>query len=448
MKYLILLICLFSAGVFCHGQTSTYDLASFTAPKGWSKTMNTGVVLYNSPKNDKGGFCLISIYQHMHGTGDLTKDFNKAWQELIASRLSVTAKPSIDKGEPDNGWNNLTGTASFTQQGANMMAILTTMSGYHTAMNIVVVLNDQSYLAELDGFYKSVTLKKPDQLNNALQEGTVSGLLSDYEFTAPPGWSKENNASEIVLRGPDHQSVISILPMQPSSGNLETDMSRVFWQVFGGWEIDRQNIDHHIYSRGVAPAGWNYLKQELGISKTENGQLLHLNGFVLLAQLNNQVAIIAGSYPVGGSLLNESLHVDWQLFFHSLDFRNYPRAAVNPLATDILGEWLTGSSTGLATYTFAANGHYSNGSAYRSQQDISAYRILEKTTSFVGDGRYQLKGNELTLIPTRTNKPEAVKVRVFYKNEFLSWIRTIGMIFKSTIDGHLYELTMVIQEKK
>jgi hypothetical protein len=185
------------------------------------------------------------------------------------------------------------------------------------------------------------------------------------------------------------------------------------------------------------------------IVKEEGDKKFQINGFVFLAMLNGEVAIIAGSYPSKTNLLDEHYAVDWPLFFHSLNFKNFTSTTASALAHDILGEWLTGSSSSVMTYTFAANNRYGYASAYSFSRDYSSYQILETTTTFTGDGKYTLKGNELTMISDRTQKSEIRKVRVFYEKQFGEYQKRIGMLnLTSSTDGKPYELTMAYQIKK
>lgn len=136
----------------------------------------------------------------------------------------------------------------------------------------------------------------------------------------------------------------------------------------------------------------------MAIVKDVGEKRLSSHGFVFLAQLNGKVALIAGSYNDQANLLNEAYNPDWQIFFHSLAFNRFTADSVSPLASDILGSWVNVGSTNAISYTFAANGRYAFGSAFRASGYISYGSILKKTTTWTGDGKYILEGNKLTMI--------------------------------------------------
>ncbi len=450
MKKIFLLL-LLAASFTGLAQKTVFDIASFKIPGGWKKEQKNDLVILNAPEDKDHRFCIITVYKSIDGRGEALSDFQDAWKGLVADRLSITETPTAEKGDPVNGWSTNTGTATFSIQGTNAVAVLTTFSGYNKAMSILTVTNDPASQQTLETFFSSLDLKKPAVTKPVPAPASTTGALitpgslGDYTFTVPPGWTTAKSTSEITLSGPDKQSTLSLLPMAAGSGNLETDMQSIFWQVFDGFEKDPYNPDHHIITKGVSHLGWNYRKEEMGIRKMVNGNYIQIYGFVMLVQLGNQVAIIAGSFADPESLLWETRNADWMIFFHSLSFKNYKGAGMNPLQQSLPGKWFTGSYSGILTYTFAANGHYASGAAFSTTREVSAYQLLEKTTSFVGDGTYTLKGNILTLTNAATKKTSVSLLRIYDQFEYGGWTHHIGMLSKPA-EGKPYEVTLVIQK--
>jgi hypothetical protein len=450
--FTILLGLIFSLNVsIVSGQKETFDLISFNPPMGWNKTPQGDVLMFSAPDKSDGTFCLATLYKSSAGSGNVSSDFSTVWKELAVNRLKISTEPQMENISSDGDWSNVSGSAAFMLDTIPAAVVITTMSSRTVTMSILVITNSQAYTDDLNSFFSSIEIVKnaaePPVKAQQAENFAVTGSLTDYIFDVPPGWTKEVTAGEIVLKGRDNISVISILPMQQSSGDLDKDMSTIFWQVFDGWRPDEWNPDNHISTKGSAASGWSYFKDEMGIAKTEGEKNFKSYGFVFLAQLGDKVAIIAGSYPSKMTLLDEEANVDWQLLFHSLNFKNYPSGNVSTLQKDILGEWLTGGSSGLSTYTFAANGRYSWGGAFSSSRDVSQYKVLETTTSFVGDGKYSIKGNELTMTSDKTNIQRVEKVRVFYQKQYGDWQKRIGMMDLAPADGKLYEVTMAYQKQ-
>lgn len=427
-----------------------FDIATFARPSGWKSDQRPTVWTFSTTDNKTGGYCVLGLYQSTDSKGDPLKDFEADWQELISKPLNVSDPPQKSEGSPKDGFHVCVGAGTYVQNNATGLAILTNLSDGTRSMSIVTLTNDTTYLADYRKFYSQLKLAGSSTQQSANAKpvaGTLpvlSGSFDDYTYNLPPGWKSEKQNGSVVLRGPDGNSVLTILPMRRGKGNLEADMQSIFWEVFDGWQVDRRNIDHHIYARGVSANGWAYYRQELGISKTDNPDM-EIYGFVFLADVAGKEAVIAGTYVNSTDLLAERSQEDWQLFYHSLDFKGYQKPKINPLSKALLGSWRVGSYSGMVTYDFAANGHYASGSAFSTSNRVDDYTIKETTTSFVGDGTWVLKGSELTLTNAKTGKVQTAKVRIFDEREFTDeWITNLGLLQTSIVDGNLYEVVLRI----
>ncbi len=433
-------------------QKSSFDLISYSPPPGWTNMIQNDALVLKSPEKNDGFFCLITVYKTTASLGNINSDFSKAWNEIAVDRLKIEEKPSMENPESDNGWISLSGTAPVVLSGTSSVSMLTVLSDNSRTMSILVITNDQKYKDDIEAFYNNLELADPGIKSTTSSEQPLgysgAGAMSDYIFTLPPEWKKEENANEIVLRGPDNTSVISILPFIQSSGDLDKDMNTVFWQVFSGWSQDEWNNTEHISTKGISPDGWSYFKDEMAIAKTDGDKKYTAYGFVFLAQLGNKDAMIVGSYQNKSDLLNETDHVDWQLLFHSLGFKGFKSTISPQLPKDILGSWVTGSYSGIVTYTFAPNGHFSSGSAFSTSTQVSDYSVMEKTTSFVGDGTYAVKGNILSENFSKTGKTVNSTARVFYQKQYGDWQKRLGLLSTSVVDGTLYEVTLAFQDDK
>lgn len=450
-KFILFFMIAFLTSGTISGQKLTFDIIKYISPAGWTNKLQNDALVLTAPEKNDSTFCIIMVYKSIKSSGNVSTDFSSAWNEIAVKRLNISAEPAMEKPQSENGWNYLSGTASFLLSGVNSVALLTEISDNTKAMSILVVTNDPKHQGTIESFYQDIEMTIPAQSAPQTETAKVSnvkGAVGDYIFTVPPGWKKEESDDEIALRGPDNASVISILPFMKSSGDLDKDMNDIFWQIFSGWHEDEYRTSDHISTKGVAPDGWSYFKDDVAIAKTDGGNNYRAYGFVFLAQLDGKLAVIAGSYPSKNGPLDETTNVDWQLLFHSLQFKGYKPVSGSQLAKDILGSWITGSYTGMVTYTYAANGHFSSGSAFSTTTQHTEYTVLEKTTSFVGDGTYTLKGNELSCKYSRTGTTITEKVRVYYQKQFGAWQKRLGLLNKSTVDGSLYEVTLAYQEEK
>jgi hypothetical protein len=444
MKATLLAIVYVGILVSSYSQPVQFDIATVVPPAGWVKEDKGSLLSFTKTNNLDQSYGVMALYKSTPSSGDATADFESDWNELVSKQFQLIDNPLGNTPQPKKGWEVFSRSSAFMQDGKKAIATLITFSNGKKVMSVLCLLNSPAYSDDFKRFYNALELNASEVAPKPLVIAAAS--FGDYIFTPPPGWSSEKANDAIILRGPDRSSIITILPMVTSSGDLEKDMDYLFWQAFAGWQADEQNPDHHIFTKGIAPAGWEYYKKEIGIRAVNNPQT-EIYGFVFLAKLNGAVAVIGGCYNHSTDLLDEQSKTDWIQFFHSLDFKNYKSTGASALAKDIIGNWLIGSSSGVSTYEFASNGHYANANAFSTSHQVSDYAVKETTTSFVGDGTYSIKGNELTLTSNKgiIQKP---KIRIFYQKEYGDWLKTIGMLSNSTVDGTSYEAIYRWQEKK
>lgn len=142
------------------GQTrETYDLASYQPMKGWKKDLKSDVVSYT--KSGATGYCVIAIYKNTEGTDQVDTDFEQDWQELVAGRFSVTGKPESQSGNRSDGWKSKAAVAGIHDGNGPATALLSTFTLNKRKLSILVLLNQESYLSEVDPFLSSLKLAKP-----------------------------------------------------------------------------------------------------------------------------------------------------------------------------------------------------------------------------------------------------------------------------------------------
>jgi hypothetical protein len=64
-------------------QTETFDIATYTPPKGWEKVAKAEAINYK--KIDDNSFCVITIFESTVSNNDATKNFATAWKQLVAT---------------------------------------------------------------------------------------------------------------------------------------------------------------------------------------------------------------------------------------------------------------------------------------------------------------------------------------------------------------------------
>jgi len=143
-------------------QNQTFDLITFTAPKGWTKNVEETLVSYTITNNKKNTWCRILIIKSTISKGTIEADFESEWQELIVKDYKPTDKPQENKVTEAEGWKIKGGGAKFTFNNSEALAMLTTMSGYNRCASIVAITNSVDYIKNIEAFIASVDLIKPE----------------------------------------------------------------------------------------------------------------------------------------------------------------------------------------------------------------------------------------------------------------------------------------------
>ncbi len=161
--FILSMLCAFVVNSFAQ---TTYDVFTYTEPKGYKKEIKTGYTSYTKLDNKTGTYCVISLYKQNPSTGDIVKDFDNDWKELVATPLAVTAAPQKDNGDDISGWKTISGAANFEFNGSASMATLTTAKRDDANIAILILTNSQAFLTtDVDAFYSSIKLSNPQQTN-------------------------------------------------------------------------------------------------------------------------------------------------------------------------------------------------------------------------------------------------------------------------------------------
>jgi hypothetical protein len=158
---LVFLFCIFLTDLFA--QKETFDLATYTIPKGWNIVSKTADLTgFNTTNNLTGAYCQIALYKSMATMGNAQLDFDTEWHDLVAKTYNVSVKSDELPSTFDKGYEAKSGVAPFEFNGGKAIAMLVTMSGYGKRMSIVILTNTQDYNTEIKDFLGSADFKKPE----------------------------------------------------------------------------------------------------------------------------------------------------------------------------------------------------------------------------------------------------------------------------------------------
>lgn len=172
--FFIIMLTSFAAGSFA--QKQTFDVVSYTVPKGWQKTQNEGGVQYVVTDKKTGGYAIAIITKATNSDASANENFNTDWARLVKKSVQADGEPAIQEPAQQNGWNIISGGANYTDGANKGMATLLTATGGGKMASVVLLTNTQQYQNELLSFINSLELSKVETTaNSGTQNATTPG---------------------------------------------------------------------------------------------------------------------------------------------------------------------------------------------------------------------------------------------------------------------------------
>lgn len=285
--------------------------------------------------------------------------------------------------------------------------------------------------------------------------------LAEYVYTPPPGWTRNQYPDGIVLTSPTYNTgercLLSMWPFRNASANLSNDAAAAFQSIFSTYQLRDRTSDGFdmptVLIRGTSGQGWDYVILKRGIGKPPGpgGPFETLQGFVLAARLNSNVAIISGisKRSLVSSCLGELVGDVWPRFFYSLRFRDWPSVDQAPaMMNRLAGSWSVASATVADQIQFASNGRYDKAAASQNYNLLSTGQVLTTTQGFFGSGTYTLQENAITLQPDPGKGPPEsgwYRLEEESKDGGRTWTPVFYLLRVSTVDGKDYEVRYLRQ---
>jgi hypothetical protein len=185
-KFVPFILIVFSISTFA--QQQTFDITTYTAPKGWAKKTTENTIQFSKEDAAKGTYCLIMLFKALPGAPDSKTNFDAAWATVVKEAVAVSSAPEMQTPATENGWEALSGYAPFESDGNKGIALLVTSTGFNKMVNILVLTNTDVYEKEMTAFLESIKLKKltaavNNPSGNTLKPTLASTIVKNEGFT-------------------------------------------------------------------------------------------------------------------------------------------------------------------------------------------------------------------------------------------------------------------------
>lgn len=351
-------------GTNCFSQKETFDIATYTPPKGWKKDANPGVVAWSNVNTTTGNFCVLAMYESSASSGDEQMDFKTEWNDRVVTPHQGDANPKTETQSSGDGWKVVTAAAPIKMEAMDAYAILAVYSGFGKKFSVLTMLNDQSYVTEIDAILKDMKLDKTATIalsstNNSGVTNTnrTNGQFGTVMYTAPNNWkiAKYTDGDILSPANPVAGEFLEVFvhPSNNFSGTIEEAMQKFYDEIAAKMPATKMN-DVNGGSYKAQPAkvsfrGWEYIRCTGGI-KMGGGDyppeygldlfVVKVNGrYETISIVNSRNNCGYSSYYPGQ---RKSYYNDIENFLFSLQFADWKEPVVKTgsvKGTGIVGVW-------------------------------------------------------------------------------------------------------------
>jgi len=185
-------ICFLLMIMSCTGtaQKQTFDLVSYTLPKGWQQQKQEGGMQLSVTDKKTGAYAVAVITKAITSTSSAGENFNADWAKLVKGTVNADSDPTMTEPSKDKGWDIISGNANYTDGASKGLVTLITASGYGQTTSVVLMTNSQQYQDDLLALINSLDMASSPKsaagnTTTTTSPGTnpssLSGLWVDYK---------------------------------------------------------------------------------------------------------------------------------------------------------------------------------------------------------------------------------------------------------------------------
>ncbi|GEP89645.1 hypothetical protein CTE07_12900 [Chitinophaga terrae (ex Kim and Jung 2007)] len=144
-------------------QKQTFDVVSFITPKGWQQQQNEGGLQLSVTDQKTGAYAIAIIMKATASTVSANENFSNDWNKLVKGAVQVNGGPTMELPVNDNGWDVISGSANYIDEGKIGAATLLTATSNGQTASVVLMTNTKQYQNDLAAFISSLELARLEQ---------------------------------------------------------------------------------------------------------------------------------------------------------------------------------------------------------------------------------------------------------------------------------------------
>lgn len=134
-----------------------FDYVMYNVPTGWNvDNKRTDVVQLTIMDTNDGTYAMAGIYPSQKGLATAPENFKQAWEQIAQTAVAGASQPTPGKMVNQNGWEVLSGSASFKDRTATGQVIQVVATQQARYMVVVIITNSNKYQATVEQFIQSL----------------------------------------------------------------------------------------------------------------------------------------------------------------------------------------------------------------------------------------------------------------------------------------------------
>lgn len=207
----------------CLAQKQSFGVISYTVPAGYGLIKNDNVLTYYKEDKSTGAYCNFFVYKQIPGKGSVQQDFDIAWTNQVQTPFKVTGLADMQPTAALKGWQFLTGTTNYLDNGVATLAMLITFSGENNMQSICMLSNSDKYKADIESFIASVdVVRELTQPASAKNSNTASAITATDNSILGARTLGKATTSVSDMAAPSSYANIKYEVWECNCANLET----------------------------------------------------------------------------------------------------------------------------------------------------------------------------------------------------------------------------------
>lgn len=437
-------------------QKQSFDVVSFSIPKGWQQKQNEGSVQLLATEKKSGAYIMAIITRASPSATSAIENFNSKWKDAIKDQLHLEGDPTMQPSSNSNGWDVEAGNANFMDNGVNSSVALLSATGGGQTVSVVIMTNSKQYESDLMAFLNSLELAAPSATNNGqspapatnpgMGASPIKGLWTSYvlettgysingrpQYTA--GYLRKEYAfyadGTYLFRNKQWLTKVNNIVYVYETGTYSVDGNELTLTPTSG--------KGGFWKKKASSKEWGSLVKwtDSKLEKTTYRFAISIDpsyGNALVLTAANATARDGGQFNAPGDPFE--FRYSFRALESSIDnppslktgFENKSLSAVEPIQTNtpvatttfspITGKTWQGSSSekmGAGNLQTNTGGFFTNqykfypDGTYRFVQVNASHYTSTKSLNYE-TGTYSISGNQLSIVPTKGSDEEWTKI--------------------------------------